>query len=128
MMPYQRRHLDDREVHRRWIDPRRYSVRVNNLRAYLLGKGWKEVSPDRPGVLVFEEPEAVEGGPLYQWFPDSEQRREYRQALYELLAALSELEDRYAGDVLSDILEGSESVSEDTNGARSKPQPTTSIL
>jgi hypothetical protein len=64
MSQYHRRQLDDREVHRRWIDPRLYSVRVKDLRAYLLGKGWKEVPPDRPGVLVFQEPEAVEGDPF----------------------------------------------------------------
>ena len=35
MMQYHRRSLDDREVHRRWIDPRLYAVRVADLQAYL---------------------------------------------------------------------------------------------
>jgi hypothetical protein len=108
MMQYRRRHLEDHEVHRRWIDPRMYELRVADVRDYLLSKGWKEVSPDRPGVVVFEEPSPSADGPLYQWIPHSEERREFRQAMYELLAALAEIEDRYAGDVLWDILESSE--------------------
>lgn len=104
-MAYYRRHLDDRQIHRRWVDPRLFSVRVAGIRAYLLGKGWKAAPPDRPGALVFEEPCAGPDGPLYQWFPDSEERRDYPQAVYELLAALAEIEDRYAGDVLTDLLE-----------------------
>ncbi len=56
MIKYHRRYLDDRDVHRRWIDPRLYAVRVADLQAYLLRKGWKPVPPDRPHVFVFQEP------------------------------------------------------------------------
>ena len=116
MTLYYRRHLDDREVHRRWIDPRLNSIRVSQLRAYLLEKRWKEVPPDRPDVVVFEEPTASAEGPLYQWFPDPEDRRDYRQAVYELLAALGEIEDRYAGDILTDILERTAAGGQSANG------------
>ncbi len=116
MTQFYRRHLDDPQVHRRWIDPRLYSIRVADIRDYLLRKGWKEVTPDRPGVLMFQEPAVSEDGPLYQWIPDSEQRREYSQAIYELLASLGDIEDRYAGDVLTDILE--HSVASSKNGPR----------
>lgn len=102
-MTYHRRSLDDREVHRRWIDPRLYAVRVADLQAYLLRKGWKPVAPDRPHVLVFQEPGTEEDGPLYQFVPDSEQGRDYPAQVYELIAALVDIEDRYAGDVLTDI-------------------------
>ncbi len=122
MIPYHRRHLDDREVHRRWIDPRLYSLRVANIRAYLLRKRWKEVPADRPGELLFEEPTAGADGPLYQWIPDSEERREYPQAVYELLAALAEIEDRYAGDVLTDILQDAEVGVLSANGPRVSPK------
>ncbi len=122
MTTYYRRHLDDRQVHQCWIDPRLYTVRVADLREYLLRKGWKEVTPDRPGVFVFEEPAASEEGSLYQWFPDSEERRDYSQALYELLAALAEMEDRSAGDVLSDILEPSHRAASSPNGPRTPAQ------
>jgi hypothetical protein len=104
MSEYHRRHLDDREVQRRWLDPRISSVRVADVRAYLLHKDWKPVAQDRPGLLVFQEPEEVEGGPLYQWVPESERGRDYTQRIYELIAAIAEVEDRYAGDVLADIL------------------------
>jgi hypothetical protein len=104
MTQYFRRHLDDRQVHRRWLDPRLSSVRVEDLRAYLLGKDWKEVPADRPHVLVFQEPVEGPEGPLYQWVPESEQGRDYLQQVYELIAALAEIENRYAGDVLTDIL------------------------
>ena len=67
-------------------------------------KAWKPVPPDRPYVLVFQEPTVSEEGPLYQFVPDTEQRRDYVARIYELLAALGEIEDRYAGDVLTDIL------------------------
>jgi hypothetical protein len=101
---YASRYLDDRQVHERWIDPRLYRVRVADVQAYLLRKGWKPVPPDRPHVLVFQEPVVTEGGPLYQFVPDTEQRRDYAARLYELIAALAETEGRYAGDVLTDIL------------------------
>jgi hypothetical protein len=120
-MRYYRRHLDDRQVHRRWVDPRLHLVRIADIRTYLLQRGWKEVPPDQPGVLVFEEPVVNADGPLYQWIPDSEQRREYFQGVYELLAALAEIEDRYAGDVLTDILDRSDARALSANG----PQATT---
>src|SRR5262249_16973545 len=103
-------------------DPRIHSVRVADIRAYLLWKCWKDASPDRPGVLVFEEPVVSEDGPLYQWIPDSEQRREYFQALYELLAALAEIENRYAGDVLTDILDHSDAQALSANGPQAATQ------
>lgn len=103
-MPYYRRHLDDREVQVRWMDPRLRSLRVSHIRTYLVGKGWRETPADQPGVVVFEEPTNSGEEPLFQWIPADEQRREYLQAVYELLAAVAELEDRYAGDVLADML------------------------
>jgi hypothetical protein len=118
MMQYLRRHLDDRQVQRRWVDPRLPDLRLDQIRAYLLGKGWKEVAPDRPGVLVFEEPALGEEGPLHQWVPDSEQRREYLQGVYELLAAVAEVEDRSAGEVLTDMLEASPANGESPNSAQ----------
>jgi hypothetical protein len=103
-MKYCRRRLDDRAMNRRWLDPRLRQVRVANVVAYLRSKGWKPVPPDSPNVLVFQEPALDAEGPLYQWIPEDEQRRDYVARIYELLAALGEIEDRYAGDVLTDIL------------------------
>jgi hypothetical protein len=63
-MQYARRFLDDRDVRRHWTGPRLYQVRVANVVAYLLSKGWKPVPPDRPHVRVFQEPIVPEGGPF----------------------------------------------------------------
>ena len=116
MIRYSRRYLDDREKHRRWVDPRLHSVRAADLQAYLLHKGWKPVPPDRPGVLVFQEPAVKEGGPLYQFVPLDEEWEGYPAQVYELLAALAEIEDRYAGDVLTDILRHSTAEATSANG------------
>jgi hypothetical protein len=104
MIRYSRRYLDDREKHRRWVDPRLYSVRPADLEAYLLDKGWQPAPPDRPGVLVFQEPTPSPDGPLYQFVPLDEAWEGYPAQVYELIAALAQIEDRYAGDVLTDIL------------------------
>jgi hypothetical protein len=104
MIKYSRRYLDDREKYRRWVDPRLYSVRPADLQAYLLHEGWKPVPADRQGVLVFQEPAVSEDGPLYQFVPLDEAWEGYPAQVYELIAALAMIEDRYAGDVLTDIL------------------------
>ncbi len=104
MRKYLRRSLDTREYRRRWLDPRLSSIHVDGIRAYLLGKGWKEVPPDRDGFVVFEEPDADPNHPLYQFVPDSEEDDVYPTLIHELIAALASFEDRYAGDVLTDIL------------------------
>lgn len=104
MIQYYSRYLDDRAVFQRWLDPRLRKVRVADIQTYLLRKGWKPAAPDRSYVLVFQEPTLSGQGPLYQFVPDTEQRPDYLTRIYELLAALGEIEDRYAGDVLTDIL------------------------
>ncbi|MCI0464937.1 MAG: hypothetical protein L0Z62_49075 [Gemmataceae bacterium] len=104
MIKYHRRYLDEGEKQRRWIDPRLYSVRPEDLRAYLLHRQWKEVPSDRPGFLVFEEPVAGADGPLYQFVPETDWEG-YAAQVYGLIAALAVIEDRYAGDVLTDILQ-----------------------
>jgi hypothetical protein len=125
MIKYYSRYLDDRAVRRRWRDPRLSSVRVSDLQAYLLRKGWKPVPPDRPYVLVFQEPVEDEDGPLYQLVPDSEKDRSYLQQVYELIAAVAEVEDRYAGDVLTDILQLRDQT--EANGALSEQTPAQAV-
>jgi len=104
VIKYHSRYLDDREKLNRWADPRLQSVRVSQLRSYLLSKAWKEVSPDRPGFCVFEEPTADGEERLYQFVPESDDWDGYPAQVYDLIAAVAAVEDRYAGDVLSDIL------------------------
>jgi hypothetical protein len=123
MIRYSSRYLDDRAIQRRWTDPRLDTVRISDIQAYLLRRRWKPVPPDRPGVLVFQEPGSGEEEPLYQFVPDTEQRRDYLTRVYELLAALAEIEDRYAGDILSDILRQSSPESVPANGPAAPTQP-----
>ncbi len=119
MIRYHRRFLDDREKHRRWVDPRLCSVRVAQLRAYLRSKGWKEVPTDRPGFFVFEEPASDGEERLYQFVPESEGWEGYPAQVYDLIAGVAEFEDRYAGDVLSDILH--EQANGEANGIQRVP-------
>ena len=117
MTGYARRHLEERQIHRRWMDPRLYDLRIPAVRGYLFRKGWKEATSDQPGFLVFAEPNPTEN-PLHQWIPDQESRREFYPIVYEFLAAVAEIEDRSAVEVLSDMLASQEDHS--TNGA---PKP-----
>ncbi|HKI32730.1 MAG TPA: hypothetical protein VKA46_12835 [Gemmataceae bacterium] len=88
----------------RWVDPRVEKVRLGDLRAYLLARGWKLKSFPQPQVLVFEEP--VEGGeePVVQVLPVSEQARDFRRSVIDAITSLSALEDRHPVAVLEEIL------------------------
>lgn len=104
MIKYYRRFLDDQAVQRRWLDPRLFGVRAAQVADYLREKGWQQVPPDRPGMLVFQEPLIAGQGPLYQFVPVDEKEISYPAQVYQLVAGLAEIEDRFAGDVLTDIL------------------------
>jgi hypothetical protein len=101
-------------------------VSAADLQAYLLHKGWKPVPPDRPGVLVFQEPTVKEDSPLYQFVPLDEGWEGYAAQVYDLIAALAMIEDRYAGDVLTDILRPSTAEASPGNGpaGATKGEPT----
>jgi hypothetical protein len=88
----------------RWVDPRIHSVRVADVRLYLLGRGWQLKPYPGPELLVFEGPPDDFGKPIIQVLPASEQASDYSQRLLELITALSVIEDRHAVDVLNDIL------------------------
>ncbi len=105
-MQYLRRSIDPRNQYRRWIDPRFRALRVADIVAYLLHRGWKQLSPDRKAMLAFQEPggELVDGRPLCQFVPDSEQYSDYPPRIFELLSGLAEFEDRQASVVIDDIL------------------------
>lgn len=89
---------------RRWVDPRLWTVRVRDVRSYLERKGWNPCAATRPHQLAFEEPGTHPDGPARLYLPDSEQFSDYPQRLLEVVTAIAELEDRYAVDVLNDIL------------------------
>jgi hypothetical protein len=103
---YGRRYIDERDQYRRWIDPRVRSLRLADVIAYLLDRGWKQVPPDRDCALVFQEPPNAgpKGKRFYQFVPDSEDYDIYPRLMFELLTGLAEFEDRQASEVIDDIL------------------------
>jgi hypothetical protein len=103
---YGRRLVDPRQHYRRWIDPRVRTLRVADVVEYLRRHGWAEVSPDRPGFRVFQEPTGATAGagPFYQFVPDAERYDNYAQSMFELLGGLAEWEDRQAAEVIDDIV------------------------
>src|SRR5579884_2492804 len=103
---YGRRLLDERQRSRRWIDPRYQSLRLADIVSYLEAHGWRQVPPDRPHVLVFQEPGKPPDGqtPFYQFVPDSEEYDDYAQHVFDLVTGVAEVEDRQASAVIDDIL------------------------
>jgi len=103
---YLRRGADPQRPYRRWIDPRFRTLRIADVVAYLVHRGWNEIAPDRPGCRAFQEPMGaeVEGRPLCQFVPDTEAADDYGQQMFELLTGLAEFEDRQAAEVIDDIL------------------------
>jgi len=88
----------------RWVDPRIRSVRVADVKDYLLRHRWRLKLYPRPELLVFEGPLDDDGKPIVQVLPSSETYADYNQRLLELVTALAIIEDRHAVDVLNDIL------------------------
>jgi len=87
-----------------WGDPRIHQVRAEQVRAYLLARGWQLQPYPGPELLVFGGPVDDDGQPVVQVLPSSERQRDFPLRLEELIAALSVMEDRPAAEVLSDVL------------------------
>src|SRR5262249_53973411 len=87
-----------------WVDPRVRQVRVANIRAYLLGRGWKMCPAPNVKTLLLEAPTADGEEPLRLVLPSSEDFSDYSSLVAGLITTLSELEDRHPVEVLNDIL------------------------
>ena len=87
----------------RWVDPRVQRVRVADLQAYFLGRGWTLRPNPNPNLLRFEEPQETTD-PLFQMVPASEEFADFHQRITELITTLSELENRHPVQVLEDML------------------------
>jgi hypothetical protein len=113
--------------HTGWVDPRIEQVTVAGIRAYLLQRGWTPEPFPGPELLVFAGPLDDDGEPMIQVVPSDETYVDYRLRVEELIGALSVLEDRYAVDVLNDILQAGAATPTPTNGAATgaTPSPTT---
>jgi hypothetical protein len=91
---------------RRWVDPRVKQVRVADVQAYLQRRGWERSPAPRPQQLAFAAPPGNPDGRAVIYLPASEQFADYPQRILEVITELAEIEDRYAVDVLDDILRG----------------------
>lgn len=113
------------QFHNRWIDPRITQVRPEAAEAYLLRRGWKRLGPAiNPLMLRFEAPGGGKDAPTV-FLPLRIDEGSLLQRMIDLVADLSRFEDRWAVDVLSDILhQSSESVPSDGSGVSLPIEPT----
>jgi hypothetical protein len=105
----------------RWVDPRARSVRVADVKTYVLDRGWTLKSSPNPKVLIFEKPPADGTGPLLQVMPSSEGFSDYPRHIAEFLTTLSEIEDRHPVDLLNDVLAQAPQVGTATGGDQNGP-------
>src|SRR5436305_1310426 len=112
----------------RWVDPQVQQVRLADVQAYLLGRGWALQPNANPNLLRFQGPANGGAPPSFQMVPASEQLADFRQRITELITTLSEVEGRHPVAVLHDILRsgqvgaagnGAEQAS-DARGARNR--------
>lgn len=87
-----------------WIDPRILQVRPENVRAYLEAHGWEYLGVGTlPDLLLFDtvEPRGDKPNVLLPLRLDHPYQI---QRLVELVTEVALHEDRFAGDVLDDLL------------------------
>ena len=79
-------------------------VRVADLRAYLLAKGWTIKPFKRDQVIYFEGPADDDGRPLLLLVPVSEHLRDYPLRIEEILNTLSVLEKRPFEEIVRNVV------------------------
>jgi hypothetical protein len=85
-----------------WIDPRVLQVHAGAAQTYLRQRGWKPLPAEQPNLLRFEGPPGGDSRTVR--VPLLEQARDYTQRVIELITDLAVAEDRYAVEVLEEIL------------------------
>jgi hypothetical protein len=102
-----------------WIDPRAHLVRVGAFKSYLLKKDWILDPRSNDRLLFFTGPRDEDGVAIVLTIPAAEKFRDYYPIVVDRIGALGLIEDRYARDVLDDILkEGEALVAVPANGAQ----------
>jgi hypothetical protein len=86
-----------------WIDPRIVQARPEEAQAYLIRHGWKLVGPATSSELLRYEREGNENAPT-MFVPIRVGSGPELQWMIELIADLAQFEDRWAVDVLHDVL------------------------
>jgi len=88
-----------------WIDPRILQLRPDVVRTYLESNGWEYLGPGAlPDLLMFDtvQPRGDKPNVL---LPTRLDHSYQVQRLIELVTELALHEDRFAGDVLDDLLD-----------------------
>ena len=86
-----------------WIDPRVCQVKPTDAEAYLVQRGWKRDEPVRAGFIPFSRGSAAEEFLSIQ-VPQLEHAKDYLQRMIEMIGDLAIAEDRYAAELLTEIL------------------------
>ena len=106
-----------------WIDPRIVQVRPEDAQAYLARLGWHLAGPGaNPNLLLFDPPPDKEDGPTFM-VPVRVDQGPALQWMIDLVTELAVWQDRYAGDVLTDILQHA-GAAEPNGAAGGKPRDT----
>ena len=90
-----------------WIDPRVEFVRPEDAQSYLVKKGWIYRSRSIQGMLIYHPPTPAmthSGLNMTAIVPEVVAEGAPMERLIEMVATIASYENRYAGDVLNDLL------------------------
>lgn len=87
-----------------WIDPRVVDVRPVDVQAYLHDRGWEEARGEMPGVKRFLSAPRDDGR-IAVLVPETTDDGPSLNLLVECVGKVAAWEGRFAGDVLSDLLQ-----------------------
>lgn len=100
-----------------WIDPRIVRVRLEDVQAYLTRHGWTCVGPATDSSLLrYERVEENEDAPTLFVPERIAEKGASLERLIELIGDLARFEDRWAGEVLSDMLQSATVEAGSANG------------
>lgn len=83
-----------------WVDPRVKLVRAKHLIAYLRKQAWNEEGVVRKHLLCFRHP--TKRSAIF--LPTLEDSDDNGLLIFEAVTELARIENRYAGDVLTELL------------------------
>jgi len=84
-----------------WIDPRVLQVKISDAEAYLAQHGWEALEPITKLAIPYQR---GADGPIVN-LPQLEDAIDYPQRVIDLVAALAFAENRWAVEVLADLLQ-----------------------
>jgi hypothetical protein len=87
-----------------WIDPRVLGLKPAQAEIYLSQQGWKPLPPYSKLLTAYQRPTDPPDGPIV-YVPKTNDETTRIERMIELVAALAFAEDRWAVEVLSDILQ-----------------------